>query len=148
MKIKRKPNLKGYITVHRSIQQLLPDKKLNFTTLGAYIAFVLQADWDSRHNNYTCLTKNDAEVASEWGVDSATVWRQRKRLTQMGLLAVRKDGLTHIKHFKFFEHEYNKIAAPVAISPLQENTAEVQENIEDMQDIIADLQVDKVQKSD
>ncbi len=145
MKIKSKPNLKGYITVHRSTQQFFSVKKLNFSTFGAYIAFVLLADWDSRHSTYCCILKTDEEIASEWKVDPATVWRQRKKLVSLGLLEVRNEGLTRVTHFKFFEHDYNKIAAPVGISPLQENTTETQEDFEDTQNTIADLQEGEVQ---
>lgn len=147
MKIKRKANLKGYITLHRSIQQLIESRKLNFSSLGAYIGFALVADWDSKHDTYCCLLKTDEEIASEWKVDPATVWRHRKNLINKGLLAVRQDGLTYVVYFKFFEHKYNKIVAGIPISPMQENNAESQEDVGDMQETLADLQEDEVQNA-
>src|SRR4030067_2350972 len=96
MKIKSKPNLKGYVTLHRGVQQLLKDKSLDFTSFGALIGFVLQADWDKRHPLYKCLLKNDAEIADEWGLDSSTVFRRRKDLIKRGFLIERVDGYTEI----------------------------------------------------
>lgn len=137
MKIKSKPSLKGYITLHRSIQTLLKDNIFDFTMFGAYIGFVLQADWDKKHPNYGCLLKTDSEIAGEWGVNPTTVWRKKNALVTKGFLNIRTDGLVHVTHINFFDHKFNQLVAPIPFSPMQEVSAKQQEEVAEEQDIHA-----------
>ena len=141
MKIKMKPNLKGYITMHRGIQQLLKDRSLDLTSLGALVCFVLQADWDKKHPTYRCLRKNDYEIAQEWGLNPSTVFRRRKELIAKGFFRERQDGFTEVLVFMYFELEYNKTAARVPfVAPSQEKNADKQEGVDSSQEGIADMQ--------
>jgi hypothetical protein len=65
MKIKYKTNLKGYISVLRSISLLLKDNTLDLSLLGAYLLFVMQADWDKKHDNYTMIIRDDKQLATK-----------------------------------------------------------------------------------
>ncbi|MFH1863954.1 MAG: hypothetical protein ABIJ85_03550 [bacterium] len=91
----------GYLSVMRDIQVLLQDRTINFTTFGAYICFVFQADWDKRHENYRVILPNDKEMAKLWGCDESTVYRNRIKLIKMGLLEL-LNGNTYVKNLDLF----------------------------------------------
>lgn len=110
MKIKYKTNLKGYITVLRSISLLLKDNTLDLSLLGAYLLFVMQADWDKKHDNYTMIIRDDKQLASEWGCSQSTVNRKRNQLIKMGLLKV-ENGITQVTNFSMFVPEWTKTYA-------------------------------------
>lgn len=112
MKIKYKTNFKGFVPVLRSIQLLLQDGTLNFTQLGAYVCFVSQADFDSKHSYYTVLIRDDYELAKAWGCSPSTVNRRRNELIQKGLL-YEIDGVTRVTNFSLFEYSMIKTYAKV-----------------------------------
>lgn len=102
MNKKYKPKDKGYLVTLRSVQNLLKDKQLNFASLGAYILFSFQADWDRRHPNYRAILLSDKELSVLWSYNESTVFRARKHLTSLGLLE-EKDGTTYIKNLSMFD---------------------------------------------
>lgn len=112
MKIKYKTNFKGFVPVLRSIQLLLQDGTLNFTQLGAYISFVSQADFDSKHPHYTVLIRDDYELAKAWRCSPSTVNRRRNELIQKGLLS-EVDGVTRVTNYSLFEYSMIKTYAKV-----------------------------------
>lgn len=118
MKITYKANYAGYLVVLRAIQMLLKDGTLNFTQLGAFICFVAEADFDSRHPYYTVITRDDAELANAWGCNSSTVTRKRKELIRKGLLSS-EDGLTKVTNFSLFELQWVKTYAKLKPTILQ-----------------------------
>lgn len=103
MKIEYKTTYGGYLTILRSIQKLLGSKTLNFSSLGAYICFVMQADWDKRHPlTYGAITRSDKELSIAFGCDPSTINRQRKGLVRSGLLEI-SNNITYIKNLEIFE---------------------------------------------
>lgn len=102
MNISYKPKSKGYMPIHRSIQKLLNDPSFNFSTIGAYICFSFQADWDKRHEHYRAILPNDNLLAQEWGCDQSTISRNKKKLIDLGLLEINKDGAICVKNLDMF----------------------------------------------
>lgn len=102
MKLKYRTNFSGYVCILRAVQLFLKDKTLNFTQLGAYLCFITQVDFDSRHPYYRVILRDDDELATEWGCSPTTVFRNRKYLISKGLL-IEKEGHTEIPNFYVFE---------------------------------------------
>ncbi|MFA5750371.1 MAG: Lrp/AsnC family transcriptional regulator [Candidatus Shapirobacteria bacterium] len=86
MKIDYEANFKGYISIPRCIQLLIPQEKLTLSELGAYICFVMQADYDTRHKNYGIILREDQEIAKKLNLSPSTLYRQKKKLIKRGLL--------------------------------------------------------------
>ena len=95
MKNKYDIKAKGYLVVIREIQLLLRNKGFSFTTLGAYLGFVFQADWDRRHKYYKAILPSDKQLAEFWNCSESSVYRNRKKLIRLNLLEV-MGGNTYI----------------------------------------------------
>ncbi len=147
MKITYKPNFVGYISVLRGIQHLLNNPDFGFTQLGAYIAFVMQADFDRRHDNYRIIIRDDQVLAKAWGCSISTVHRRRKELIKLGLLT-EKEGLTIVTNYHVFEREWIKIFAKFPTSIMKVLFATSQKQIENENYFIAEMQTRQPQKSD
>jgi hypothetical protein len=146
MKIKFKANYSGYIPVLRAILYLLKDKTLNFTQLGAYIAFVMQADWYHKHQNYGLIIRDDYELAKEWGVSPSTVNRRRNELIEKGLLQVNADGITRVTNISIFELSMAKTYAKVTHPILQTFFAKTEDEVANEVQSIAEMLERQTQK--
>lgn len=146
MKIKYKTNYIGYISVLRGIQFLLKNPDFGFTQLGAYIAFVTQADWDRRHDNYRVIIRDDQELAKAWNCSVSTVHRKRKELIKLGLLT-EQDGTTRITNFYVFEKEWVKLFAKLPESTMQTIFATSHTEIEKKDYFIAEMHKKPSQKT-
>lgn len=112
MKIDYKAYFKGYIRIFRCVQLLLGRKGLSFAELGAYLCFLMQADFDDRHRNYGYLLPDDKELASKFHFHESTIYRQRKNLIKQGLLIEEANGNTKIVNPKMlFGKEFKSIMA-------------------------------------
>ncbi len=147
MKIHYKTNFIGYIFVLRGVLLLLRENDFGFTQLGAYIAFVMQADFDKRHPNYRIVIRDDQELARTWGCSPSTVHRQRKELIKLGLLE-EKDGITSVTNYHLFDKEYVRIFAKLPESTLRELFATSHKDIEKKEYFIAEMQRRQPQKTD
>ncbi len=146
MKIQYKPNFIGYISVLRGVQFLLNHPDFGFTQLGAYIAFVMQADFDRRHENYRVIIRDDQVLAKAWNCSISTVHRRRKELIKLGLLS-EKNGLTIITNYYAFEKEWIKIFAKFPESIMKELFATLHTQIEKEDYFIAEMQRKSSQNS-
>lgn len=117
MNRKYKPQSKGYLIAHRSLQGLLVNPDMNFSVIGAYLFFSFQADWDKRHEYYRAITPNDSDLAKLWSCSESTVNRNRKKLIKLGLLEV-KDRITYIRNLDLFNIHTIKALKGVDISNL------------------------------
>ena len=102
MNIKYKLKESGYLVIMRDFQKLLQIENINFTLLGTYLCFLLQADWDSRHSHYRAILPNDTDLANLWNCNTSTICRSRKKLISVGLLE-QISGITYIKNFNMFQ---------------------------------------------
>jgi hypothetical protein len=101
MNIKFEPKSTGYVNLHRSIQKLLKKGTLSLTTLGAYILFALQADWDKNHSRYRAILLNDKELSLFSGLSETTISRNKKALIILGLLE-KNGAITYVKNLDMF----------------------------------------------
>ena len=101
MKNKYDIKAKGYLVVIREIQLLLKKKRFSFTTLGAYLSFVFQADWDRRHKYYKAILPSDKQLAEFWNCNESSVYRNRKKLIKLNLFE-EMNGITYIKNLDMF----------------------------------------------
>lgn len=92
---------KGYMPVHRSIQKLLSNDSMSFSTIGTYICFSLQADWDKKHKYYRAILPNNDKLAEAWGCDVSTIHRNKQKLIKVGLLEV-VNKITYVKNLDMF----------------------------------------------
>lgn len=138
MNMELKP-YKGYVVLLRAILLLLLRDKPSFSGLGAFIAIVIECDWDSKHATYGCLTKSDLELALRWNCDVTTIWRHKKRLLQMGLLIKNGESIK-VKDFAMFDLAVAKKLAKIPFANMQDLIAKVQEPIAQLQEKIANLQ--------
>lgn len=111
---------------------------------GAFIAIVIECDWDRHHSTYGCLVKSDVELAKRWGCNLSTIWRYKKKLLEMGLL-VKQNGLVKVKHFEWFEVGSAKQLAKIDFANKQAFIAKSQEIIADVKEDFADVQTSQVQ---
>ncbi|MBP6044644.1 hypothetical protein KBC14_01645 [Candidatus Woesebacteria bacterium] len=139
MKIHYKTNFVGYISVLRGILLLLREKDFGFTQLGAYIAFVMQADFDKRHSNYRLVIRDDKELAKAWGCSLSTIHRRRKELIKLGLLE-EKDGITEVTNYYLFDKEFVRLFAKLTESTLKGLFATSHKDIENEEYFIAEMQ--------
>jgi len=146
MKIKYQASFVGYIPVLRAVQLLLKDSAINFSHLGAYIAFVMQADWDRKHDNYKVIIRDDQELAKAWCCSISTVHRKRKELIKLGLLT-EKEGITEVTNFYIFEKDWIKIFSKLPESVLNDMFATTHEKIEKSEYYIAEMEKKQVQKT-
>src|SRR3989344_6795384 len=86
MKVTFTVNYSGYIPILRSILLLVKAKKITLPQLGLYICFVMQADFDVRHERYGTILRDDRQLAKEFGLNPTTVFRWRKEFIRAGLL--------------------------------------------------------------
>lgn len=147
MKVHYKINFVGYIFVLRGILLLLREKDFGFTQLGAYIAFVMQADFDKRHPNYRIIIRDDKELSKAWGCSLSTVHRQRKTLIRLGLLE-EKDGTTSVTNYYLFDKEFVRLFAKLSESTLKGLFATSHKEVEKKEYFIAEMQRRQPQKSD
>lgn len=110
MKRQYEPQNKGYIALLRSIQNLLKERKIGLSTLGAYILFSFQADWDKSHKYYRAILPNDLELAKIWQCNETTVYRNRVRLIELGLLET-TEKVTFFKNLELFKFNTVKTIA-------------------------------------
>jgi|SRR3989344_8083 len=128
MKISYKPKTTGYIAIIRNFQELLKNKDISFAVLGAYVCFVLQADWDRKHSNYRVILTDDSELAILWNCSVSTISRNRKKLLEVGLLE-QKGNQFYIKNFSLFEIGTIKAITKKKISKVQEYYARAEEEL-------------------
>jgi hypothetical protein len=102
MKRQYEPQNKGYIALLRSIQNLLKKGELSLSTLGAYILFSFQADWDRSHKYYRAILPDDLELSKIWHCNKTTVYRNRIRLIKLGLLET-IEKTTYFKNLELFK---------------------------------------------
>jgi len=145
MNIKYKTNFSGYLPILRGVQLLLKNKTLNFTQLGAYICFAMQADFDRRHKLHSVIIRDDYELAKELNCSSSTINRRRKELIKKGLL-LEIDGMTKITNFYTFEMSWIKIFAKLPPSSLQLLFAQLSEDVEKMDFFVAEMHNKQDQK--
>ncbi|OGD98593.1 hypothetical protein A3H87_01495 [Candidatus Curtissbacteria bacterium RIFCSPLOWO2_02_FULL_42_37] len=130
---KAKPNFRGFFVFHRTDKELI--KQGGSALLGAYYAFVSEADWDKRHSEtYGRILKTDAEIAEGWGCDSTTVARYRKKLIEYGLLEIDDNGYLRVKNFERFE-------IPVAYKLAKYNQQNQQVESVKLQEILTNMPV-------
>lgn len=147
MRINYSITYSGYIPVLRSILLLLNNKHLSLSQLGAYIYFVMQADFDSRHPHYRVILRDDKQLANEAGVSYTTIYRLRKGLIQIGLL-VEKNGVTFVTNYHMFEFGFMKKLTKMKPSNLKCLFTKPQEEITGSEFSIAHTQNDLPQKVD
>ncbi|MCX6704981.1 MAG: hypothetical protein NT162_01430 [Candidatus Woesebacteria bacterium] len=102
MKRQYEPQNKGYVALLRSIQNLLETENVSLSTLGAYILFSFQADWDHSHKYYRAILPNDLELSKIWHCDKTTVYRNRIRLIEIGLFE-KVGEITFFKNLELFK---------------------------------------------
>lgn len=98
-------NYAGYIPLARSILHLVRNNILNFSELGFLICFVMQADFDSKHRNYSIIQRDDKQLATEFGINSTTFYRHRSNLIKIGLLT-EENGVIKVTNFPMFELDW------------------------------------------
>lgn len=135
---------KGYIVVLRRMLLLLKEKRLNFVDFGFYNFLLLEADWDSRHPAYCCVTKSDLELSLDSSCDSSTINRRKQRLLNLGLIEI-QDGLVKIIDFQKFELSFARQLAKKEVANLQEDTAQTQSLIVEMHKSNVEMQTSQVQ---
>jgi len=129
MNIKHKTSLKGYLILVRSIFKLIPEKGLSASQLLYYLYFVSQADWDRRHKEiYSCITRDDSNLAKELKVNPTTVWRHRQALIKHGLL-IASEGQTYVNNLSLFEIGTVKSAIKADIANLQDYFAKPEDDL-------------------
>ena len=144
MKTNYMANYKGYITVPRTIQELLGSKLLTFAQLGAFIGFVMEADFDRRHQNYRAVIRDDGELAKAWGCSSSAVYRMRMALIRKGLME-HQNGMTKISNFLPFEKNCTKLIINKSSQQMQYILLKPQIEIEKALNISANMQNFQVQ---
>jgi hypothetical protein len=145
MNIKRKTSLKGYLILARPIFKLIPEKGLSASQLFYYLYFVSQADWDRRHEQlYSCIIRDDNELAEGLKVNPSTVWRNKKALIECKLLKV-KEGRTYINNLSLFEIGTVKSAIKADIANLQDYFAKPEDDLAKILMEIAETQETGVQ---
>lgn len=113
--------LKGALPVYRRELLLLREKKLkDLTEFGAWVVFLLTADWDKKHPRFGCIP-SAAEIARLIQVDPSTIQRHRQALHERGLLRKRSDGEFEI--FRFWKYGRMRDLANPALVTLQEENA-------------------------
>jgi len=147
MKISYLITYSGYIPVLRSILLLFKYKNLSLSQLGAYIYFVMQADFDNRHPHYGAILRDDKQLANEIGVSHTTIYRQRKNLIKAGLLT-EKNNITFITNYHMFEFERVKKLVKLKLPNLQDLFTKPQEEMADLELSIANMQNCPLQKVD
>lgn len=145
MKIKYKANFAGYICVLRSVQLLLTFPAVNFTLLGAYLAFVMQADFGKKNTNYEVILRDDYELAKEWQCSPSTVNRNRRALIKIGLLQ-EQNGLTKITNFSMFEVEMVRVSANITPQLLKHFFAKTVDEVAKIMEKIAEMEPSQLQK--
>lgn len=110
MKIDYEANFNGYISIPRCLQLLIPQEKLTLSELGAYLCFVMQADYDTRHKNYGIIIRDDKEIAKKLKLSPSTLYRQKMKLIQKGLLLL-ENGNIKISNFSAFSISFLKTIA-------------------------------------
>lgn len=136
---KKKSNYKGYLGIFRRAKLLLKEKKLTLTELGAFVTFLLSADWDKDHTNFGVI-ESDSEMEESTSIDSSTWSRHRNTLTAKGFLDNSEDGEIRIHNFwKYLPEHANKLAK-YDIASLQDEDAILQELDAKMQNSVAIMQ--------
>ncbi len=135
---KKKTNYKGYLGIFRREKLLLKEKKLTLSHFGAFILFLLSADWDKDHSTFGGIpTDNEMETAT--GIDYTTWSRHRKFLYEQGLL-LSIEGVFVIKNFWKYLPEHAIKLAKYDIASLQEEDAVLQELAARLQNKVAIMQ--------
>lgn len=136
MNIKYRTNFSGYISLHRSIQLMLQGK-LDFTELGIYICFIMQADFDRRHKLYGCIIRDDEELAKSWNCSYDTVHRYKRKFVAKGLF-LEKDGVVMVPMY-LFELDMVKSFARLPLERLRDLFVKPQFNFDPFQRELARL---------
>jgi hypothetical protein len=132
---------KGYICLPRAVLLIfMTNGAINFGALGSYITFASECDWDKKHATFACLTKPDDYLASKWGCNISTIWRQKNRLLELGLMEKNDIGYLRMKYFEWFEAATAKRLAKISIADSKDLIAKVQELIAEPHKNSADLQ--------
>lgn len=139
MKVIYPINYKGYFPFLRNILRLVREDILSLQQLGFYMCFIAQVDFDPRHALYRVIIRDDEQIAKEFGINSTTVYRQRKKLIETGLL-YEEDGYTKVTNYLMFELETVKKLAKVDIKNPENLFLVPQEDIADIETFIANLQ--------
>lgn len=113
---------------------------LDFSSLGVFIAFASECDWDRRHPTYGCLTKPDDYLANKWGCNLTTVWRNKKKLRELGFLSKSELGYFRLSHIEWFDPRIAKELAKVEFADEQDFIAKTKELIAASQEKFAYLQ--------
>lgn len=92
---KKKANYKGYLGIFRREKLLLKETQLTLSHFGAFVLFLLSADWDKDHSTFGAIP-SDAEMEVATGIDSSTWSRHRNFLYKQGLL-LSNDGFFTLK---------------------------------------------------
>lgn len=142
MKVTYPINYSGYVPILRSILLLVKGGTLSLSQLGLYICFIMQADFDIRHDRYRTILRDDKQLADEFGINLTTVWRGRKEFIKTGLLREEK-GITKAPNYFMFELEKVKKLTKLPISKLHELFAYPRENFAEIEQFIANMQTDQ-----
>lgn len=141
MNIKMKPKpFKGYFPFLRAILLLFINRSLGFASLGAFLAFVSECDWDKKHTTYGLVTKTDQYLSAKWRCDPSTIWRRRQDLIEMGLFSYNEDGYLKLNYIDLFDLSYARKLGRMSFATPQELNEKMQEIIAKDQSNIADMQ--------
>ncbi|KKR49641.1 MAG: hypothetical protein UT84_C0022G0004 [Candidatus Curtissbacteria bacterium GW2011_GWA1_40_16] len=135
---KAKPNFRGFLPFHRTDKELISHG--GPALLGAYYAFVSEADWDPRRETVGCILKTDGEIAESWDCNTSTVARYRRKLIDHGRLEIESSGYLRVKNFERFDLSVAHKLAKYKSANVQEETAKLQEILAEMPDKTAKLQ--------
>jgi len=102
MNIPQKVTYKGWFPLLRSIFLYIQDGALTPTHFGYLIVFVSQMDFDKRHKYYGAIIRTDGEISRDLGLSESSVYKNRKKLIESGLL-YEKDFITYIKNPVMFQ---------------------------------------------
>ena len=101
MKIDYEANFKGFMSIPRCVQLLIPQENLSLAEFGAYVCLILQADFDNRHKNFGVIIRDDQELAEKLKLSPSTIYRHRKSLIDKGLLVTENEN-TRFPNFSAF----------------------------------------------
>lgn len=116
--------LKGTLPIYRRDLLLLREKKLpNLSAFGAWIIFLLAADWDEKHPRFGCVP-SAADIARFLRVAPSTIQRHRQTFMRLGLLRKREDGKCEI--VRFWKYRRARELARLPFANLHEENAYLQ----------------------
>jgi hypothetical protein len=143
------PNYKGFLILPRATQFLLKNASLSVTEFGYFLLFLTQIDFDSRHKEiYTAILRDDKQLADMWGVNKTTVYKNKLKLLEKGLIQEDENGYFKINLLPLFLSKNSAKLAILNIQQLQNIFAIHKESSDEINQIIAKMQFDDTDSVD